>query len=701
MSKTDFFQIKKFDNREEERIIKSTLSEISKYDENTKISQKIYNFQNLARTSMTESQFQDDDRYVKLFSSIKKDINELSPAQITACCIACASLKIRDMNIWKKLSNKLIHNFNNFFYKIKNLKIKSSPIDKSQTCLALHYISKSNSKYIYKNIYEICPKLLSPSTGLCNEYDLTHFYYILRKCNYKNEKIIKFIQDLYHYTYNAHISYKGCIYILYNISIIKKYDINLINKLLKPIKNNINNLSEQEISNISLSLARFNIRHTIIFNKISTAVSLSVSKNPNNVSARALSIIFYSFSKVAIRDKAMLECIKQKLKTSPETFNNLCIMQVIYGLGRAGIRDPEAWNSVISIIDGKLKKQPPAHLSSIGWALGRVGLLYEEIHNQICDAALEKGDIFTAKQIIDLLDGFVLAGFYRYDIFEDFLKRLITSNEKVTRIRQAQLSRIMFSIALEFPEFVRETPKSLHILLERYQNPFQLVLERIFHRTLRLCFEHLSLDFELLKQKGPYTFDAKIKLNEKDSKRIGFRRIGLDLVSEASICIFTNELLGLGRLKQRHTELMGWKPVHIRRNTWLNLKTLNEKRDCLVEALGPMVTVIPLVFPEDAELIQKNADSIDSNLLIEQIQSELNPTDDTKNIPMLGYNESWDPKTKKFYFSSKKRVFLTDKTENEDIDNRNDSDGDIPMKIGIAVPRGLKDKVKMNQESGQ
>eukprot|EP00922_Rhytidocystis_sp_ex-Travisia-forbesii_P069868 GHVS01104337.1.p2 GENE.GHVS01104337.1~~GHVS01104337.1.p2 ORF type:complete len:267 (+),score=39.47 GHVS01104337.1:1869-2669(+) len=91
-------------------------------------------------------------------------------------------------------------------------------------------------------------------------------------------------------------------------------------------------------------------------------------------------------------------------------------------------------------------------------------------------------------------------------MFQQYIK--LGKAPSVRRINQ--LKRIMFCVLLEFPSFLSAVPKSMHMLVERYQSPFMDKEEKSFHADLVTCLESLSLDARILSKKGPYRTDVRI-----------------------------------------------------------------------------------------------------------------------------------------------------------------------------------------------
>mmetsp|Transcript_39933 Transcript_39933/g.89610 ORF Transcript_39933/g.89610 Transcript_39933/m.89610 type:complete len:221 (+) Transcript_39933:1147-1809(+) len=190
---------------------------------------------------------------------------------------------------------------------------------------------------------------------------------------------------------------------------------------------------------------------------------------------------------------------------------------------------------------------------------------------QFAASSLERMSGFNTRSIVHMLDGFALAGVFDHAFFNEALQELVRRNEPDSVSRSNQLSRVMFCLALEFPDFVQRASRPVQVLLEQNQKPFQGNEGSEHLELLREALEELSLNVAMGASKGPYVFNARVFYTGS----FGRRRLGLDLICDAQICPLTRVPLGATRLKRRHARAMGWDTVVLRRRDWVKLNSSN------------------------------------------------------------------------------------------------------------------------------
>ncbi|CEL93108.1 unnamed protein product [Vitrella brassicaformis CCMP3155] len=617
-----------FISRDEEKTVRTVLHQVGQYDATTKLSLKIYHLQQLTRTTFKASQLHKDERFTELVRSVESGVANLSPAQLLALALSARKLHIRRPSLWTQVAYHLRRH-------CKSPSASLAGISLSQVCLSLHALARHRAKVRKIHLNELLRFVLS-ERHLLNEHDIACVAYAMRKYGLKPSReamhkasqwtrdrmqkrqrheqyrllrnfseiesrqvlyskvlrsLSRRLRDKLHFT-----SPKGVIATLFQFACLGYLPLVTVRRATQHLSGLLHTLDDQSVALLALSFAKWQLPNEALLKRLGKEVGGSAERFAR-LDSHWLGILLYAYGRLSIRQNDLLRAAADRLRRAPQAFPRIALAQAAWALGRLGVRDVEAWEALGRTFRSRLEYAGTLELANVAHAYGKVGLRDEATLDAIGDKAMDLESGFTCQQVANLLDGFILAGHFRLDLFGRLLAYFVKSEtmEGTPVKRFTQMNRLTFTILVEFPELACHAPQSLQLLLSRYNEAFMDKPQRSYHEQLLLCLESLGLEgcVTLLKQKGPYRCDARIT-GPPDA---GPGKVALDLLSEGDYCPLTGELLGPIRLKARHLHSMGWHWVGMRRKPWLRLNTLAERRDALYDTLHgilPSLTKLPI-----------------------------------------------------------------------------------------------------------
>ncbi|PHJ21257.1 rap domain protein [Cystoisospora suis] len=573
---------KPFASREEEKAVLSTLAAVQQYTADTKLSLKVYHLQELANTSMSFSQLSLDERFVKLFQDIYAHAKELSPAQLQAVAIACKHLKLKGTDMmWKTIAKHIVRLTKSPSAALGG--ITFSQVAHSMSCFA------SCQAEVHWELKQMLAYLLKGSKRL-NEHDVICMLYTLRryKCyapDSQGRSEWPYLRCLRLCASCAEqrlfeMSPRSLVYIVYECSLIGVVPWRLTYRISSQVKQSLDRLSAKELALYVLASAKYRLVDDQLLKRIGK--QLCDERFSSRVSNTSASLLLYGSALLDFRDKNLIRMCCERIRRAAYLLEDITVSQLAYSLGRLGVRDEEAWACLARVAASRMGSMSAAEIASVTQAAGKVGIRNEALLEAVVEHAMKLQVAFTTQQILNLLDGLVLAGFFHQDLYQSLLHNFVQAGGEDDFRGVNQLRRIMFSILMEFPDFLTRVPQSLQLLAEQHQQPFLHHEQQPFHSELKDCLGELGVDAKILASKGAYTFDARLRLSRSQTRK----RVALDLLSEGYYCPVTGSLLGMGRLKSRHFDLLGWTYLTLRRKLWLKNRTREGRIQCLRETLA-------------------------------------------------------------------------------------------------------------------
>ncbi|KFG51903.1 RAP domain protein [Toxoplasma gondii p89] len=576
-----------FASREEEKKVLMTLHAVQQYDDDTKLSLKVFHLQELAQTSMTFSQLSLDERFLRLLRDIHANAKDLSPAQLQALAVSCRELNLNGADImWKTVARHIV----------RLTKSPSAPVSGITFSQVAHAMSCFASKKaeVQRHLRHMLKYILQGSRRL-NEHDIVCVLYTLRRynCNATETdgrsdwpylRCLRLCASIVE-SRLADFHPRFLVYIIYEFALTGVVPWRLVYRSNNLIKQSVHRLSDKELALYVLASSKYCLLDTQLLKRIGRRLSDDALNF--QFSNASLSMLLYGFASMNFREKNLIKLCCERIQKAACTLEEITVAQLAYALGRLGVREEATWKALAKAAADCMDCMSPAEISSTVHAAGKVGFADERLFSAVVEHATKLQVAFNTQQLLNLLDGLALAGFFHQQLYQTLLDNFVQSGGEDDIRGVNQLRRVMFTILLEFSSFLENVPQSIQLLAEQHQQPFLEHQHQPYHPELKACFEEMDFDASVLSSKGAYTFDAKIKIgpNAGSPKKT----VALDLLSEGNYCPISGELLGVARLKRRHMKILGWKYVDVRRKTWLKLRTREERCNALRDAIATQI----------------------------------------------------------------------------------------------------------------
>ncbi|CAE7937826.1 unnamed protein product, partial [Symbiodinium necroappetens] len=581
-------------SREEERIVRTTLHEVGTQAD-MKLSLKVYHFQELSRTSLSDDRLRRDSRYVRLKQDLQEEVSQLSPAQLVAAMVSCGRLRVQEKAIWWDLARAVERH---------TVKTRSGApgLQHSQICLVMYSLGKANIK-IKDRFYYRTFKLMVRNAEVWTEFDMAWILYAMRKRRLKpfvEEKkehqmwakvtmnVAAYFSQKMHF-----MSPQGIVFILYEFAKQGLYPGASIFRAGRRVRKHVASLSNKALVCLAVLLAKFDWPERRLLKKLSAEVTKPrrlVQLHPN-----MLAVILHAYARLDVRDIALLESITEKLSRSPEKMARRYTTTVAQSLGRLGVRGT-VWKPLSERISEQIDFYSPLEMALIAHAFGKAAVRERSLlEGPLTEAALATVSGYTPKLIACLLDGLTMAGCLREDLFSSFMEEYIRLGSIGGRQRQHMMARILFAVMLERKHLLENRSAAWQPLLSRIEHAPTDAVPLPHHRELASCARALSLDARVRRRKGPYIVDLHVPVDAHIPANPGAKHVisglAIHLMAEAEFCPLTGELLGPTRLRRRQLERMGWQHLGLRRKEWLALPD-TDARVTALEAL--LVKHVPL-----------------------------------------------------------------------------------------------------------
>ncbi|PFH37323.1 hypothetical protein BESB_037810 [Besnoitia besnoiti] len=579
-----------FASREEEKKVLMTLHAVQHYDDETKLSIKVFHLQELAQTSMTFNQLSLDERFLTLLRGILANAKDLSPAQLQALAMSCRELKLKGSDImWKAIAKHIVRH-------TKSPSAPGSGITFSQVAHAMSCFASRQAE-VQRYLKHMLTYILKGSHRL-NEHDVVCVLYTLRRYNCNTTetdgrsdwpylRCLRLCASIAERRLTE-LHPRYLVYIIFECARIGVVPWRLIYRANNLIKHSLHRLSDKELALYVLASSKYGVLDVRLLKRIGRR--LEENQLSFQISNASLSLLLYGFASMNYRDKNLIGMCCERIQKAACTLEDISIAQLAYALGKLGVREKDSWNALAKVAAGRMDSMSPAEISSIMHAAGKVGFADKRLFDAVAEHATKLQVAFNSQQLLNLLDGLTLAGFFDQQLYQTLLDNFLRTggDDDIRGINQ--LRRVMFTILIEFPSFLEKVPQSIQLLAEQHQHPFLDHPLQPYHPELKACMDSIGVDAKILGSKGAYTFDAKFKLSATMESRKR-RNVVLDLLSEGNFCPLTGELLGVARLKRRHMDILGWHYVAVRRKSWVKLKTREERaqalRDAIVDQVDP------------------------------------------------------------------------------------------------------------------
>ncbi|KAF4697097.1 hypothetical protein FOZ60_011770 [Perkinsus olseni] len=583
--------------RENERIVRSTLKEVSQYDDNTKVTLKIFHLQELSGTAFKDRDLRVDKRYLELRKGVLKGIPDYNPSQLTAVALAAGKLKISSPALWTPLVRKVVTYVESSF-------TKGNPhceFSHSQLCLILYSAAKSKCPQVPEDKAHYLIRVMVHHPGLWNGTDMAWLLYFMRQrkliprdprnqAHHAWSKAYRYIA--FHYNEklsNGKIPPKQMCVVLHEFSKIGLLPTRAIHRMSNRVRREITSLDAKTLTLLATALGRLKHADVAMFRAIGRTVA-----SPEiwaTITDRQTAMLAYAYSRVNIRNLPFLRSLCDRLANMPEThrLQPLTVITLAFSLATLGIRDKRAWKGcLIPKFRQKIKYHSPQHLAAMINSMAKVGVWDDELAERIAKRAIQVRRAFSTRQICNILNGFIASGHYHQELFvalmaEFYRSGNIGDEQHIAKPHLTQMSRVMFGLILEHPEFVDHATETQRLLMNRFSNnditdhrPL-----RQYHLDLAVALEALGCDggYATLVKEGPYCFDAVVSHQG--------RRVGVQVLGDSHICPVTGSLLGSIRCSRRHCEkyLGLTRVIFVKRRVWSGLPSIHLKRDALYDVL--------------------------------------------------------------------------------------------------------------------
>mmetsp|Transcript_39436 Transcript_39436/g.122981 ORF Transcript_39436/g.122981 Transcript_39436/m.122981 type:complete len:639 (-) Transcript_39436:26-1942(-) len=570
-----------YKSRDEERAIKTALHTLGTQHETMKLSMKVYHFQEISQTSLSDRILERDSRYAKLKEELQHNVSDLSPAQIVAAMVSAGRLKVHDRSFWWAFARGVQDH-------VLRTKSGAPGLYHSQICIVLHSLAKARVK-IKERFYYRMLRFMVMRPELWTEFDMAWILNAMRKRRLKAVDESKTYHRLYgrvlrviaaHFRDKFHFfSPQGIVFILYEFSRHEVYPGRVVFRAARRIRRHLPTLSDRALVALAVLLARFDWPERRLLRKLRDEVL--EARRFVRLPPAALVVVLHSYAKLAVRDLALLEAICGLLARAGQQLDVRSCATAAYSLGRLGVRGP-VWHALSERIHQQVDRHPPLNLALIAHAFGKAAVRDESLlAGSLANAALESLAGFTPKHLACLLDGLTLAGCYREDLFREAIEAYIKIGSLGGSKRMNIMNRIVFSSVLETPSLLEGAPTYWQPMLERAKHVRRSTPAQPFHGELELCARALSLRAWTRRRKGPYLVDLQVETDDAP--------IAVHVYPKEEACPITGELLGAARLRQRHLARMEWLYLGLRREEWMALPDTAARVDALEALVSPYV----------------------------------------------------------------------------------------------------------------
>lgn len=574
----------RYASREEERIIKTSLHDVGTQFDSMKLSLKIYHFQELSKTSLTNAVLRRDDRYETLKEDLRTNALDLSPAQLVAASVSAGRLNLRERRFWWALARGVMKH-------TQRTKSGFPGLQHSEICLFLHNLSKTSVK-IKTVFYFRMLKHMSFNPELWTEFDMAWILGAMRRRRLmpKDEdrpahrlwgKILSSISTFFGQKMHF-ISPRGIVCILHEFSRQGFYPGKQVFPAMKRVRQNVPALADRSLVSLAQVLARFDWPDKRMLRKISH--ELREPRRFLRIHPNMFIVVLNAYAKLRVRDVALLEAICGLLARGCNQLSPRSCAEAANSLGRLGVRGP-VWAELATKVQEQVDRHGPLQLALIAHGFGKAAVREEKLlMESLAEASLAVIPGFSAKHLACLLDGFVLMGCLHQELFSEAMDEYVRIGSVGGRERHQMMSRVVSSMVLEAPSFFEDIPSSWEGLLTRYKTA-QTTHQRkprSYHEELTQCAQILSLPAKIFHQRGHHFIDMYIAATDA-------RPIALHLFAEAEFCPLTQELLGPSRLRQRHLEQMQCICLGLRRKEWLSLEDTSSRASSIMDKISSLL----------------------------------------------------------------------------------------------------------------
>uniref|UniRef100_A0A3B0N9B1 RAP domain-containing protein n=1 Tax=Theileria annulata TaxID=5874 RepID=A0A3B0N9B1_THEAN len=494
----------------------------------------------------------------QLTQDVNKSINNLSPSQLLSTAISYTKLHGVGKKEWKRLCYSSLKQIYSNCY-------NTNAISFSQVAMILYsYASKfTNEMPVTNKLLKACVK----STGSLNERDISMILYYIRrtKCvpktlntpqDFKNAQILRSIALCLSKEGGnklVKMTPMGLVSIVYNFTEIGMIPWSLIYHSCNLIKKKSRYLDSKSIGFHSRSLSKLNIRDKKTLN-------LFVESLPKRtkIPIPTISSLLYSLAKLKYRPKNCLSPLLDYTQKSIFLFDDRDLALLVYSLGQLGVKNDVLFDSISDFIKKRIDYQSPQHLSMFIRGYSRLGIYDEPLIEIILAKAIELMTGFSITQLVSVLDSLVVLGYFDHSVFSRLLEHFCTfHSEDLPEYSINQLNRIMYSIRLQNPEFILNSPSYITSLFDQYQGVFMIRDLKDSSDSLFRCLKQLNVEYEIGRKVGPYVPDTVIDGN-----------MCIDILSKGSVCPLTGSFLGSVNMTERHMNILGYKYIKIRKEEW-------------------------------------------------------------------------------------------------------------------------------------
>ncbi|KAF4676189.1 hypothetical protein FOL47_006580 [Perkinsus chesapeaki] len=580
--------------RENERIVRSTLKEVSEYDDNTKATLRIFHLQELSGTAFKDGDLRVDKRYLELRKGVVKGIPDYNPSQLTAVALAAGRLKLNTPALWTPLLKKVVTYVESSFK-------KGSPdceFSHSQLCLILFSAAKSKCPQVPEPKAHYLIRVMVHHPGLWNGTDMAWLLYFMRQrkliprdprnqAHHAWSKAYRYLA--FHFNEklsNGKIPPKQMCVILHEFSKIGLLPTRAIHRMSNRVKREITSLDAKTLTLLAVALGR--LKHPDVALLRAIGKTVSEPEKWATISDKQMAMITYAYSRVNLRSIPFLRSVCDRLANMPEShrMQPLTVVTLAFSFATLGIRDKRAWkNCLIPRFRQKIKFHSPQHLAAMVNSMAKVGVWDDELAERIAKRVVQVSRALSTRQICNILNGFIIRQVKLDEtaFVEVVIQGNVHDEQHISKVHETQMARVMFGLILEHPEFMDHAAETQRLLINRFSNHdiTDHRLLRQYHLDLAVALEALGCDggHATLVKEGPYCFDAVVSHQG--------RRIGIQVLGDSHICPVTGSLLGPIRSLRRHCEkYLGLdRVVFVKRRVWAGLPSIHLKRDALYDVL--------------------------------------------------------------------------------------------------------------------
>eukprot|EP00400_MALV-I_sp_L67-5_P000309 gene309-1119_t len=577
--------------REDERKVKAALHAVSSYTDDTKLSLRAWHFQELSNCPpLCDWHLAMDSRYVELRNTLFREMYALSNAQLVSFCMSAMRLKISWPGFWKKVSKAILRRIS----WNKNMTFSLSRFDTATILFAMakgrallrkdSTVVRNVLKFMLQESQEWSFKEMVFLTQFFNKYNMKPedpAHVIDRKIAKVLTQVVWALNNKLHYSEAGDL-----VDIFWNFSCLDLMPSRCIYAGIRHIVKNAKDLDDGVLLQFCVILSRWQAQ---LNDKESlrrvARILLERPLTPDNVAT-----LLTCFQKHNFRHVELLNELGNFVaQTPPSHLSEKSTGCIAHSLGQLGISRPAMWKPLFEKAAEQSSKWAPLTLSNFVYSAGRANAVFslqqdgqqelaKETMSALSNAITETVTGFTSVMMVKALSGYILLGeVFEPAMFRAILAQYITTEDglKIYKKRTRHMSRVMFSVLLEQPQILEQLPRYLHVALEKYVDPWEFRVERLYHpRVARLVEGLPNVSSKILAKKGPYHVDLKFLIESGPHKGM---KIGIDFLSEESLCPLTGQLLGEVGTKSRHFELFGWNYEVVRRDHFFKLNAKDQR----------------------------------------------------------------------------------------------------------------------------